>query len=313
MRIQEMFYLVSNALKNWVSPDFIENRKNGELQSYSCTNAEQIVSVLDTLRPFPAISEQIDIIYDTHDSFYKGKPGPLTRQDYSDIRTAMAKIHTNLEAMDSMCRSLGLEHNSYGFDVKLPPDMTLAELSECTKDLDNLFSRCVLFKNDEEQVKLRGVDVGSVWLTFSIIGAGAVIASFVLHNLAAFVDEIIVIREHMAVLKQQEEAARRAKLKNDVLETIVDANREIAKAISRESAEKLAAKNEIESNDGIENIRGFLDIIGKWTDKGMEIHAAVESPEEIKSAFPPVERQSLPSTIRGVLTSGTEKQENNDE
>lgn len=312
MRIQEMFYLVSNALANWADPQFKENRKNGEIQSYSCTNAGQIVSILEPLRPFPDISEQIDVIYSTHNSFYKGEPGPLTSKDCSYIRNAMGTIEARLKAMDSICHALGLEHESQGFDVKLPPNMTLAELSECTKDLDNLFSRCVLFQSEDEQVKLRGVDVGSIWLTFAIIGASAATTFYILHNLAAFVDELVAIREHMAVLKQQEEFARQAALSSEMLESVVDANKEIEKAITRASAEKLAQKNGIESNDSIENIRGFLDIVGKWSDKGMEIYAAVDSAKEIKAAFPPVERQTLPFSIQGFLTSGAEKQEKND-
>lgn len=297
MRIQEMFYLVNHALETWVDPESSErrNRNNGEIVAYYCKNAHEFVKFLEPLRPFPEIAEQIEIIYSTHDTFYKGTPGALTPEDWVKICSASRRIKSSLLTMRSMCTALGLEQDSSGFDIKLPPNISLAELAECTKDLNNIFVRCPLLHNENEEIKLRGVDVGSMWLTFTIICVGGATAFYVLNNLAAMVDSIIAIREHQAVLKQQEELARQAGLKSEALQSIVDANREITKSLVQDAAKKLAAENEITAPEDIECLRGTLDMLKEWVDKGMEVYAAIDTPSEIKAAFPPLERQALPN------------------
>lgn len=296
MRVQEMFYLVNHALENWDDPTFVAHKnRSGEAVAYSCANAPKLVELFEPLRPFSEINEQIEIIYSTHDTFYKGSPGAFTPDEKNKICFAAQKIKSNLLTMRSMCEALGLEQDSSGFDIKLPPNMSLAELSECTKDLNNVFVQCPLLHNEQEEIKLRGVDVGSVWLTFTIVGATAATCFYVANNLAAMVDKIIAIREHMAVLKQQEELARQAGLKSDALQTIVDANKEITKSLVQSAAEELAAKNDITTPDDIEHIRGPLDMLRAWIDKGMEVYAAVDAPDEVKAAFPPLEMQALPN------------------
>lgn len=293
MRVHEMFYLVNKALEAWVDPSFHERRAGSEVVSYSCQNAEDIVSLLKPLMPFQVIKEQIDIIYGTHDTFYKGKPGALTKNEKDKIVTSMQKIKSILLTMQSMCKALGVDLDSCGFDIKLPPNMTLSELSECTKDLNHIFTQCPLLHSDDEQIQFRGVDVGSMWLTFAIIGVGVTTAFYILNNIAAMVDKIMIIRSHAAACQQQEELIRQAKLKNDMLQTIVDANKQAIKMLTRQVAEELAAENGVTSHDDIAHIEGSLSMLKEWVDKGLEVYAAVDAPKEVKAVFPPLEIQSL--------------------
>lgn len=302
MRTQEMFYIVNRALDYWIDPEFEEHRKNGSVESYSCKNASQVVLLLNMLAPFESIKSKIDKIYSINKTFYSGKPGALTPQEQRDIESAMAQIKRELQTMRSTCEALGVERESSGFDIKLPPGMTLAELAECTKDLNNVFSQCPLFQNDNEEIRFHGVDVGSAWLTFTVVGAGVALTFYVINNLAAVVDRLMTIREHCAVCRQQEELARASKLKNELLESIVEANKAIIKQQMQTVAEELADKEQINNPEAIERIRGSMELLKKWLDRGMEVYAAIDAPSEVKSAFPPVERQSLPDTLVKALT-----------
>lgn len=295
MRVREMFYLVNHALEAWVNPIATEQKgSGGTIVSYSCKNAPALVRLLEPLRPFPEIETQIEIIYSTHNTFYKGVTGAFTPSEWNQVCSALQKIKSSLTTMQSMCAALGLDQNSLGFDIKLPPNISLAELSECSKDLNNIFAQCPLLHKDNEDIKLHGVDIGSIWLTFTVICAGSATGFYILKNLAAMVDEIIAIREHMAILKRQEEMARQAELKNEALQSVVSINKEITKSLMQNAAERLAAKNEITAPEDIECIRGTLDMLKEWVDKGMEVYAAIDTPSEIKAVFPPLERQALP-------------------
>lgn len=301
MRVQEVFYLINRALDEWKAPLFSEVTSQSGAVSYTLRNAADLVRILDPLRPFPEISTKIDTIYGTDKTFYKGTTGAFTQQERNAVITAMNGIKSNLLTMKSMCEALGVESVSSGFDIKLPPNMTLSELSKCARDLDNIFNQCPILKSDDEEVVLRGVDIGSIWITFSIIGAGAATSFFILKNIAAMVDKIMVIREHAAICKQQEEIARQMKIGSDALKTIADANSTIIKSLTQKCAEELASENNIDSNDDIEHIRGSLDMLRGWIDKGMEVYAAIEAPKEIKAAFPPLETQALPDFMAKEL------------
>lgn len=301
-----MFYIVNRALDHWIDPVFEEHKRNGSVESYSCKNASQIVSLLNTLTPFGTIKSQIDTIYSINKTFYSGKPGALTPQEQRDIVSAMAQIKRELQTMRSTCEALGVERESSGFDIKLPPGMTLAELADCTKDLNNAFSQCPLFQSENEEIRFRGVDVGSAWLTFTVIGTGAALTFYIVNNLAAVVDKLMAIREHSAVCRQQEELARASKIKNDLMESIVTVNKSIIKQELQAAAEDLASEGQIQDPEAVEHIRGSMELLKKWLDRGMEVYAAIDAPSEVKAAFPPVERQSLPDTVVKALTGAIE-------
>lgn len=295
VRVQEMFYIVNHALEQWTEPSFQELKSQSGTVSYKLRNTADLVFLLEPLKPFPVIRKKIDDIYGTDATFYKGETGAFTPQERTFIINTMSSIKSNLLTMQSMCEAIGVKSDSSGFDIKLPPNMTLAELSKCTHDLDNVFNQCPLLKSEQEEVRLRGVDIGSIWVTFSIIGAGSALAFSILKNLAAMVDQIMQIRERAAICKQQEELAKQAQLKNEEIQPIVNANKTIIKNLTQSCAEKLASDNNIDSPEDIAQIRASLDMLREWIEKGMEVYASIEAPKEIKSAFPPLEVQSLPN------------------
>ena len=309
MRLQELFHLVNHACDAWVDPVFDSRNVNGKLVSYHCKNAPQIVSLIDPLKPFPEIRENIDRIYSTHDTFYKGLPGPLTVDEKKQIESAMNNIKQTLLAMQSMCIALGLEQNSSGFDIKLPPNITLTEFSSCLKDLDHVFSQCPLLKTDSEEIKFSGIDIGSMWLTFTIICTGAAASFYILNNLAAMVDKVITIREHVAVLKQQEALVKQTTLKDTMLETVIEANKSVMMSLIEEASDALASEHDINNPEDIERIRGSITMLKEWIDKGMEVYAAIEAPDEIRAVFPPVEMQKLPEVIQKSLQSSSAGEE----
>ena len=297
MRLQEMYYLIKYTVNNWVKPDLSEvEAVNPKSHIFICHNPRQIRECLEPLRVIPSISDLIDDLYACSIEFTIKETAYIDEHGRAMLTKFLNSIRNNLSAMIDMCEALGLENDSSGFDIKLPSDMTLPELSECTRDLNNIFTQCPLLRSDDEQIKLRGVDVGSMWLTFTIIGAGAATAFYIVNNIATMVDKIVTVREHNAVCKQQEELARQAGLKSEELQTIVDANKTIIKTMTRKVAEELASENDITAPEDIEAINGSLNMLKEWIDKGMEVYAAIDAPEEVKAAFPPLEMQAIPSS-----------------
>lgn len=289
MRIREMFQLVGDTLESWVDPLFVcTSNVSGEEPTYLWRNARTIKSQLEFLRISPELCSKIDGIFRFNSSI------ELLERDRDHINSAIQEIKLSLFIMKSMYQSLCFEQNTFGFDVKLPPNTSLSELSDCAKDLNIIFSQCPLLHTEDEEIQLHGVDIGSIWLTFVIVGAGAATTSYVIKNIAAMVDKILVIREHAAVCKRQEEAARQAKLKNDLLQSVIESNKTIIKSLTQNAVEEMAQENQIQSPEEIAQIRASFDMLRKWINKGIKICAAIDAPEEIKAVFPPLETQALP-------------------
>ncbi len=308
MRVQEMFYLVKHALDTWVDPIFVEHKNvRGDVTAYSCRNAHKLVALLEPLRPFPEINKQIELIYSTHNTFYKGEPGALTNADRNKISQAAQEIKSSLLVMQSMCAALDVEVESDGFDVKLPPDITLAELAELTKDLNIVFTQCPLLQSDGGQIKLRGVDVGSSWLTFTVIGSA--VANLITSTIAAIVGRVHALRAQSLKLKEYEEVVKQVEMKTEILQQVVESNKKIIKGLTAQAAAELAQDKNVTNPEDIERIRMTLDVLMEWSQKGMEIYAAIDSPEEIKTAFPSLEMQALPKFFTKELESHTEEEE----
>lgn len=302
MRLQELYHTLKTAYDNWEDPQFEVAQKRQDGNNYKFKNAKKIASLLTPLVQIDGIGGEVSAIFIINMTFYKGTASIFTEEEKEQILSSTVKIKANLEAMLGMCSTLGVNQNSDGFDIKLPPNMTMAEFSECVKDLNNIFSRCPILQSKEEEVKLRGVDVGSMWLTFSVVCLTSATAFFIVHSIGALVDCVITILEHKAVLKQQEELCRATKMKNDLLEKIINTNNIVLDEMRQQAAESLAHSREIEDPAAIAELRGNIAMLEKWIDRGMQIYASIDAPKEAKAAFPPVERQSLPNAVVKALT-----------
>lgn len=214
------------------------------------------------------------------------------------------KTKEKIEIIVRLFESANYKQDTCGFDIKLPPDMSLSELSKCAKDLDTIFSTCPIFK-DKGAISFSAVDVGSVWFSF-VIG-GAVVAT--LGAIAAFVDKALVMRSHYITTKQQEEDLKRMKLGNELLEKYVEVNNSISDKLLDNAIEDLAHNHNINEPEDRERIRHSIKLMTDWMSKGMEIYPSVIAPPETKAVFPPVERQALPKSVSALLDDGDATEE----
>lgn len=304
MRLQEMYHLIHNALQNWQDPIFTQHGSAGSKDIvYAFENASNVVQLLEPLQVLPTIKQETEYIYGTSKKFKTGEIPYVSSRGCDTIEISMAKIRRDLQAMLDMCEALGVEPNQNGFDIKLPPDITLDELAECIKDLNTIFSKCPLLRKDGDQIELRGVDVGSSWLVFSVMG------KYILDGIAALVDKAVQIRSHWITCKQQEEAARKAKISNDLLEVLVSTNNEIIQKMKENAIEELSKTNDITDPEDLARMDHSFDLLSKWINKGMEVYQAIDAPDEVKAAFPPVEQQELPEIAQKLLSEHTETEE----
>lgn len=302
MRLQEMYHLIHSTLENWKEPVFQDHSVAGQRNlAASCENAPFIVKMLEPLQVFPAVQEKTERIYRTSKKFKTANNPRLSSEGVSAVKDSMKEIHRDLLAMADMCEALDVKPNSSGFDVKLPPNITLDEMADCIKDLNTIFSQCPILREEGHQIELRGVDVGSSWLVFSVLG------KYILDGLAALTDKAVQIRSHWISCKQQEELVRKAKLSNGQLESLISVHNQIIQELKENAIEELSEANSIKDPEEKARLSHSLDLLSKWMDKGMEIYQAIGSTDEVKVLFPPVEQQVLPEIMPKLLSANEDE------
>lgn len=300
MRLNELHYLVEQILDEWVDPVFkeVKNDRGTSIEAYICGNYAQFVNQLQPLSFLPFVQEGISALCRLSTAAHTGERAYLTPANYGQVKRLATEIIDSLSAVQSALQALGMEIRTSGFDIKLPPDITLDELGKCAKELNFIFNKCPILQCNESSVQFSGVDIGSKWLIFTVIG------TMVLERLAALVDKAVMIRSHWLTCKQQEENVRKLELGNQILENTISTNEAITKKLTEQAVTELSAAYQVDTPEDRERVARALDYISKWLNKGMEIYAAIGAPEEVKAAFPPIDQQQLPDIDLKRLMAG---------
>ena len=204
---------------------------------------------------------------------------------YQKIQKEYNYFFLQVNTVISFFDSVGFSETEYGFDVKMPATDDFDEFSKNVDLFNKALNQCPFLCAENEKIKLKKTDIGSIWFEFFIIATSG---SIILVNLAKIIDKCIKIMSHYKTFKQQEELYHQAKIGTEQLKTIVDCNTEVIKALTDKCIQEL--KEEIPTieikDDGNERVRYTLDTLVKLMDKGMEIYASVDASQEVKDLFP---------------------------
>lgn len=204
---------------------------------------------------------------------------------YQELAPKYKLFLIQVKAIISFYEDAGFESVEQGFDIKMPPTDDFDEFSKNIENLNKAINQCPYLKVDDETIKLKKTDIGSIWFEFIVI---ATTGSVFLTNLAKLVDKCIKIKSHYNTVKQQEEECRKLKLKNDIIESLKNSYEEMSKAVIDNCIEEL--KQEIPDvklgNEEVGKVKYSLETISKLMEKGLEIYASVDAPQEIKDLFP---------------------------
>lgn len=241
---------------------------------HSLYNIECLKPLVISLLAHEQSEEQIYIMYHKVNSFV------------TTLKSLIQKVQTIIDLGDSM----GFEEFNSGFDIKIPPNLTLKEVGNCIADIDKVLNQCPYLNSEGESIQFKNVDVGSTWLTFLTVCTGSTI---ILANLAKIVDVCVKIASHIVTVKSQITQYKTLNLQNELIEGLISTQNTIQDALVEKYCQEL--QSSISSLDPEENGRLTLtlDILSDWMSKGMEIHSAIENTQEVKDLFPTGESQTL--------------------
>ena len=300
MRLQEIYSICLKATSSWCELTFEEKRGAGNITYYRLSNANSVRAILNELEPIISFSDNIEAIRQISIGFKQPTADINLDQQaknklIAEYRQLLSKVLTVVKLFESVnyCKS------ENGIDIKMPPQISLSDLSKCTKDLNTIFSTCPLFTKTDSTIALSAVDVGSIWLSFVIGGTATVLVA---KMIAELVDKALIVRSHYLSTKEQEARIRGLELTNETLEGMSKGYKEIEKKLLDKVSNELAEEHNISDPEDIGRLKNSIQILSEWMSRGMEIYSAVESPSEVKAVFPPIEKQSIPENFTALLS-----------
>ena len=318
MRLQEVYSRCRKAMRFFSYINEYKRRQNGR-EEFLLPDYYEIEDFFRTLEPIAFFRNDIAALRSMYNYAYTstmdetGAPSKSVDKTnsttfYRNFDKLCSKVSTITGLFDSIgyCQYEDDRNTETGIDIKLPPNISLIEISKCTRDLNTIFTTCPLITANDGSVSFSAVDVGSVWFSF-IVGGASVVA--ILHSIAALVDKALIIRSHYLTTKEQMEKIKTLAMGNEILESATKLNDSIGKELLNKVSSELASKNNITNPEDIERVKNCLKSLSDWMTKGLEVYASIEAPSEIKAVFPPVEKQALPDSAIKLLTDGLAKDE----
>lgn len=272
---------------------------------------KEIQKRFEKLSKIPVFKEDIEIYLKTVPSIEREEEEPkISNKLASKLIELETNIYNKIYTIIELYESMGLsdDNNSNAIDIKLPACEDLDEYISYLKDLNFIFSQCPFLQCDGEVIKFGSVDVGSNWLKLTITAASI---SVILTNTASLLDKALALRSHYITIQQQEEMLRSMQIKNELAEEQVRTFKQLKDAGMEIVIRRLEKDHEMQLDpEERDKTERSLDKLILFLDKGGEIYASLESPENIQLLFPEIQGDlELPENIIKYLEDKEASQE----
>lgn len=202
--------------------------------------------------------------------------------------------------------NMNIKNGEKGLDIKLPPCDNLKVYISYLKDIDFIFSQCPFLQCESEILKFGSVDVGSNWIKLTLATAST---CMILNNTAVLMDKALILRSHYISIEQQEETLKSIQLKNELTSAQIETFNLLRKTYMNTAISLL--ENDIGKLDNPEErdkAERSLEKLELLLERGCEIYATLDAPEEIQALFPEIQGNlELPDNIMNYLEDKEEK------
>lgn len=311
MRMNEMYYKVKewlNKLNDTTVQSYrAKNTRGFDDTFYRITSWNTTAKVLDEITGF--FDNESDI-FSYADTIRKNVTKSFDSQESIEISDStlissnLSKLRVALNSIVTFCEQFGFSETPFGFDVKMPPTKDFSEFADYIKQINYVLSMCPCLNETDEKIELKKTDSGSIWFEFVII---ATTSSVLLHNLAKLVDHAVKIKSHIVTVKQQEESLRAMKVKNDMIESVVESyNRVLPELIKNETQSLISELGNTYDGEEVTKTEKSIEILSNLMSKGLEIYASIDAPKETKDLFPTSEEIKALPGVPKLIENKTE-------
>lgn len=301
MRLYNIYYICKAALNGLreIKEESLQNNAK-RLRGWSVGK-----QALESLFAIDFIKDDANKLYNILSPIDREKTNPdIGANTFSEFVKLYKTLIEKLESVVDLYESMKDGTSRPGIDIKIPQCESLKDYIKILNDIDFVLTQCPYLRNENEEIKYKGTDVGSDWITFAIVVSTATSASFViLNNLASIMNKVISLKSNKKILDMQEETYKAMQLKNEVTQDVIDAFDKMKQITYKNYVDELQEElGALKDGDEEGRVSKSLEKLTTLIEKGVEIHTSIETPKEIKVLFPFVEaQQTLPDGLLKFL------------
>jgi hypothetical protein len=276
MNVKENKEILQESFRNLnYAPKYVSNSTEKPYLGIDLINLRESIKMLENINiMIPEINE----IKKT--SLFKsyGNEEYFTSSDDSIIKNYVNKLKIGIEFILRYNNQVDNPEN--GLYIKLPEIQNFDDLAKVSNDLKKAIEIPIVDQNDGGYIKIETAESGSIWLIISIGSITAV------NLIGAICWSAAVIRKKKAEAKIFEEHAKTLGLKNDSLQTVIDAQKIQIKNIIEAEAQEIAKEHyKLNDPEVINRLKLSLNTVNELIDRGTQILPSSDNKETIKS-FP---------------------------
>lgn len=269
-------------------------REDGE--AVKIIKVDDVLHATEQLAQIECLKESSEEFLNNIKNVQKGKM-MIGESSSLDFKRAKEKLLIEINTIISLYESMSLHTKEFpGIDIKIPNCENFMDFKKIINEIDFIITKCPFIQREAEFLRFEGIDVGSQWISFVVSGAVAVtVGSILLNNIAAFVDKCIIIRSHYLTTIQQKLEVQKSQIEQNEKDELIKNINRIFKIHIENAIKELEEKTGCKISDGDERGRAeqSLQKMGELIDKGLQIYSSIDSPQETKALFEPLEMKYL--------------------
>lgn len=302
MRLYNIYYLCKELIDVFKQDRIsLDNKKD----IYEISDLENYWCAIDSLQNITLFKPVIEHFYNIIPVYAKNKSSIKVSIDiYRNFESLNKTIINQMSVIIDLYESMNISKNPIGVDVKIPQCEDLKEYIKYLNELDFIFTQCPYLLHKDETIKFSTVDVGSQWVNFIIeLSVGSAATFYILNNLALILDKAMILKSHYNTVKQQEEslkvAQKKAKLSEDTREIFNTLKKHYMSEVTTSLENEISSLEDGEQRGRLEK---SLEKLCNLLDKGVEIYASIDTPNDVQVLFPTLnEQEKLPDTLLKYL------------
>lgn len=223
----------------------------------------------------------------------------LDKRNFTDISALKNEFYNLLEKVNCAISLLvtisSRSEEDLGLEIKLPDLNDITELKKHINSLEFVFTKCPFFQSDDASLKLETAENGSIVLIFGVVCASVSVGSKFLNNIASFIDKCFVIKSHSLSCKRQKQEIENAEIEQKEKEELLKNINRLYRISVENAIRDMQVTTGCYIKDGDEKGRAeqSLEKMTKLLEQGLQIYASLDSPQEVKALFEPLEMHYL--------------------
>lgn len=307
MKLYNVYRLCKQNIKFFKKQNFNKKEVNNNQITYELKNWTEFRTQLKVIRKIPVLTDYVNDYFNTIPVFLQDEGIiELSSQTATKLNSIKFSICSRMQTIIDLYENMNISNGGNGVDIKMPPCDDLKDYISYLKDIDFIFSQCPFLQYENEIIKFDSVDVGSNWLKLAIATTST---CMILTGVAALVDKALILRSHYISIQQQEETLKSIQIKNELSKEQIETFNLLRATYMKDAISSLEKDlGELDNPEERDKAERSLEKLELLLEKGCEIYATLDSPEEIQSLFPEIQGNlELPDNIMKYLEEKEEK------